>query len=140
MSINCPRCNSHRVTTREAGKRAGASLGVLTGAALAVVTVVRGGVVGAAAGALAGPAGIIGGSLTGAILAGLFAGSAGGAIGSAMGKVADQNFLDNRKCLHCGFTFRIEDDDDATGLSAGGPPRRDLDPDAMSEHPFGHQS
>lgn len=120
MSICCPRCSSARLTTREAGKRTGATVGVLTGSALAVVNVMRGAETGAVAGAPGGPIGVVAGGLTGAILAGLFAGSAGGAIGSALGKVADSNFLNNRKCLHCGFTFRIEDEDDATGLSFRG--------------------
>lgn len=55
-----------------------------------------------------GPAGSAAGGVAGAALAALFAGSAGASMGAALGSVADDNFLDNRECLECGVTFRVD--------------------------------
>lgn len=60
-----------------------------------------------------GPMGAVVGGLGGAVAAILLGGSAGGAIGSAVGSVADDNYLDNRQCLACDFTFREEAEDNS---------------------------
>lgn len=57
--------------------------------------------------------GAVVGGLGGAVAAILLGGSAGGAIGSAVGSVADDNYLDNRQCLACDFTFREEGEEEA---------------------------
>lgn len=107
--MNCPNCRSERVTTRQAGKKAAAGIGFFTGAAVGAITVLRGAQVGVVAGtAFLGPVGAAAGGVAGAALAALFTGSAGGAMGAALGTVADENFMDNRECLDCGFTFREE--------------------------------
>jgi hypothetical protein len=104
--MKCPRCNSTHISNREVGKRTGATIGGLVAAAVGTATALRGAQVGAALGAAAGPAGVIAGGLGGVIVASIFAGSAGCAVGSLVGNLADSNFLDNRACLDCGFTFR----------------------------------
>lgn len=109
MSMNCPRCGSHRLNPHAPGRRVGSRLGALCGASLALINMTR---AAPAATSLA----LIGGPLTGfgaVLLAALFAGSAGGALGGALGKLADQNFLNDHKCLDCGFAFRADGDEEA---------------------------
>src|SRR5688572_23717214 len=106
--MNCPNCRSERVTTRQLGKKSAAGIGFFTGAAVGAISVLRGAQVGVITGAAFGPVGSAAGGVAGAALAALFAGSAGGAMGAALGSVADENFMNNRECLDCGFTFREE--------------------------------
>lgn len=115
--MNCPNCRSSRVTPRQAGKKTAAGIGFFAGAAAGAISVLRGAQLGMVAGAVIGPAGSAAGGVVGAALAALCAGSAGGSMGAALGAVADETFMDNRECLDCGFTFRVERgsrDDDAT--------------------------
>lgn len=104
--MKCPRCNSTHISNREVGKRTGATVGGLVGAAVGTAAALRGAQIGAALGAAGGPVGVVAGGLGGVIVAGIFAGSAGCAVGSVAGNLADSNFLDNRACLDCGYTFR----------------------------------
>jgi hypothetical protein len=107
--MNCPKCKSERVTPRQAGKKSVASIGFFTGAAVGAISVLRGAQLGMVVGTAAfGPMGTAAGGVAGAALAALFAGSAGAAVGAALGSVADENLMDNRECLDCGFTFRME--------------------------------
>jgi hypothetical protein len=118
--MNCPKCKSERVTPRQAGKKSVAGIGFFTGAAVGAISVLRGAQVGMAVGTVAlGPIGTAAGGVAGAALAALFAGSAGAAMGAALGSVADENFMDNRECLDCGFTFRADrgGDGDSTANS-----------------------
>lgn len=107
--MNCPNCESARVTPRQAGKKTAAGIGFFTGGAVGAISVLRGAQAGVIVGAATmGPVGGVAGGVAGAALAALFAGSAGAAMGASLGTVADENFLDNRECLDCGFTFRDE--------------------------------
>jgi hypothetical protein len=116
--MNCPSCKSERVQHRQVGKRSAAGIGFFTGAAVGAISVLRGAQTGVVVGAaVLGPVGAGAGGVAGAALAALFAGSAGAAMGAALGSVADENFMDNRECLDCGFTFR----DDAAGGSGSAP-------------------
>lgn len=107
--MNCPNCQSERVQPRQLGRKSAAGIGFFTGAAVGAISVLRGAQTGVVVGTVAlGPAGAVAGGVAGAALAALFAGSAGAAMGAALGTVADENFMDNRECLDCGFTFRDE--------------------------------
>lgn len=106
--MHCPNCKSERVKPRESGKKSAAGIGFFTGAAVGAISVLRGAQVGMIVGTALGPVGTAAGGVAGAALAALFAGSAGAAMGAAIGSVADENFMDNRECLDCGFTFRVE--------------------------------
>lgn len=106
--MNCPHCKSEHVSPRQSARKAVAGIGFFTGAAVGAISVLRGAQVGMVIGTSFGPAGTAAGGVAGAALAALFAGSAGAAMGAALGSVADENFLDNRECLDCGFTFRVE--------------------------------
>ena len=120
--MNCPNCKSERVTPRQTGKKSAAGIGFLTGAAVGAISVLRGAEVGMAAGTvLLGPVGTAAGGIAGAALAAMCAGSAGGAMGAALGSVADENFMDNRECLDCGFTFRQGRGGQAGGSEASQP-------------------
>lgn len=110
-SMNCPNCNSERIVLREAGRKTGGAVGAVAGATAGAISVMRGAQLGASVGMVAGPVGMVAGGLTGAAAAILFGGSAGAAIGSAVGSVADEGFLDNRRCLGCDLTFREEGGD-----------------------------
>lgn len=86
----------------------GSKLGALTAEALAVLHAARTKrVVTTSLALMGGPMA----NLSSVMLAALFAGSAGGAVGGALGKLADQSFLDDHKCLDCGFTFRADGDE-----------------------------
>lgn len=116
--MNCPSCKSERVKPRQMGKKSAAGIGFFTGAAVGAISVLRGAQTGVVVGAaMLGPVGAGVGGVAGAALAALFAGSAGAAMGAALGTVADENFMDNRECLDCGFTFR----DEARGASGSSP-------------------
>lgn len=107
--MNCPSCKSARGQPRQLGKKSAAGIGFFTGAAVGAISVLRGAQAGVIVGAATlGPVGGVAGGVAGAALAALFAGSAGAAMGASLGTVADENFLDNRECLDCGFTFRDE--------------------------------
>lgn len=106
--MNCPSCKSERVQPLQAGKKSAAGIGFFTGAAVGAISVLRGAQTGVIVGTAFGPAGAAAGGVAGAALAALCAGSAGAAMGAALGAVADENFMDNRECLDCHFTFRAD--------------------------------
>jgi uncharacterized membrane protein len=105
----------------------------LVGAAVGTATVLRGAQVGATMGAFAGPVGAVAGGVGGAIIAGIFAGSAGCAVGSVAGNLADSNFLDNRGCLECGFTFREDAEPTALNIEFTAKPGHEGGPSMRAE-------
>jgi hypothetical protein len=119
--MNCPNCKSERVNPRQTGKKSAAGIGFFTGAAVGAISVLRGAQTGVIVGTAFGPAGAAAGGVAGAALAALFAGSAGAAMGAALGAVADENFMDNRECLDCNFTFRAERGESGDAAADAGP-------------------
>ena len=107
MSVKCPACGSHHITTKDIGQTYGGAIGTVTGAVGAASRTWLGAETGAAIGSMAGPAGTLIGSIAGAILGGLVGGSAGHAIGGSVGKAIDLNILDNYECNQCGNTFSL---------------------------------
>ena len=101
MSVQCPRCQSHHVTTLDHAKRAGGLIGVVGGAA----SVLAGARVGGTVGAVVGPPGLLLGSLAGALFGALAGAASGGLIGAKVGAIVDERVLDNYQCEACLHTF-----------------------------------
>jgi hypothetical protein len=105
MSLQCPKCSSERIATRNKGQKAGAIIGATAGAASGVSGALAGAEIGALTGAMAGPIGIPIGGLGGAIFGALTGGTAGCLAGAKVGELLDQRVLDNYVCLGCDHTF-----------------------------------
>jgi DNA-directed RNA polymerase subunit RPC12/RpoP len=107
MSIQCPQCQSLRISSKDVGKRAGAVIGTVGGGVSGAAGALSGAEFGGMVGAVGGPVGIALGALSGAILGGLVGAATGGITGSKLGEVIDQRVLDNYVCRDCGHTFSI---------------------------------
>ena len=105
MTLICPHCQSHRVTTQDVAKKVGGVIGVISGTATGVAAAL----LSAESRNQPIPAGPSGLKLVGiatAILAGLAGASSAGSTGARLGEVLDQRLLDNYHCLDCGHHFR----------------------------------
>lgn len=107
MYTPCPSCNSGRVVTKNIGKQTGGLIGAAGGAASGAAGALSGAEVGAVLGVVGGPVGIAIGSIAGALLGGLFGGVAGGIAGATLGEQIDTKVLHNYQCLHCGYSFSV---------------------------------
>lgn len=120
----CPRCGSHRIRTKQTGRRSGAVIGLTAGAASGATGAMygarAGGFIGRSVGMVAGPAGSAFGTVAGAILGALAGGTAGCVAGITVGKVIDDNLLGNRSCSECGHVFT------ASAETSYPSPQRDL--------------
>ncbi len=108
MSIQCPQCQSRRISTKNFGKKAGGVIGTAGGGISGAAGALSGAEVGGMVGSVGGPVGIALGALSGAILGGLLGAATGGITGSKLGEVIDQRLLDNYVCRDCGHTFRVD--------------------------------
>ena len=105
LPIQCPKCQSRNIETRNIAKRTGGNLGTAAGAVAGVAGVMSGAEVGATAGFVAGPVGVAVGGIIGALIGGIFGAAAGGAVGSNLGKVIDDTLLENYHCQACDHSF-----------------------------------
>lgn len=107
MHIQCPNCQSIRITTKDQGKKVGSVIGAVGGGIHGISGAVKGSQVGRTVGLIAGPVGGGVGSVAGAIL-GCFIGAVScGVAGTKLGEIVDQRILDNYLCQSCGHTFSI---------------------------------
>lgn len=107
MSIQCPKCGSKLITTRDVGRRAGGAIGTIAGGVTGWSGAVTGGRVGMSVGLVAGPMGSALGCVAGALIGGLVGAATGGVAGSKIGEVLDQRVLDNLECMQCEHVFRV---------------------------------
>lgn len=105
MTIQCPRCQSASVITKDTARKIGALIGTVGGAAQGVTGAMAGAEVGAVIGLIAGPPGVLAGGMAGAILGGLAGAATGCIAGAKLGEVIDERVLDNYRCLDCGLSF-----------------------------------
>ena len=105
MTINCPRCCSERVKSKNYATKAGTAIGCMAGAASIGARIWSGAEIGGIAGMSLGPGGAALGSIAGAVIASLIGAATGGAIGARLGEVIDLNVIDNLRCLECGHDF-----------------------------------
>ena len=110
MNIQCPQCDSSRITTRNIGKRTGGTIGVVGGGLQGAAGALSGARFGGLVGAIGGAPGMAIGTLAGAILGGLIGGAAGGITGAKIGEVVDERILDNYQCLDCDHRFSLPRD------------------------------
>ena len=105
MLLHCPKCRSHAVEPREAGRMICGAIGATAGAirgAQAVVVVTKSAVSVATASS---PVGLAAKAVLGALLGGF----SGAIIGGSFGDVLDKTVMDNYHCLICEHTFRVDD-------------------------------
>jgi len=107
QSLSCPRCNSHRITTRDYASKTGSAIGTVAGAAGGAAAMMAGAETGATLGLIAGPVGSIVGGLAGGLMGMLLGGATGCATGHAVGRQIDDLVLDNHECQDCGHVFRV---------------------------------
>jgi hypothetical protein len=107
MSIQCPQCGSHRITTRDIGRKAGGAIGTVAGGCTGMSSVLAGARIGTVVGIVAGPAGSTLGCLAGALIGGLIGAATVGVAGAKLGEVLDARVLDNHQCLQCDHVFSV---------------------------------
>ncbi len=107
MSIQCPKCGSPLVTTRDLGRKTGGAIGTVAGGVTGLSGVLTGGRLGMTVGIVAGPAGSALGCLAGALIGGLVGAATVGVAGAKLGEVFDARVLDNHFCMHCEHTFSV---------------------------------
>jgi hypothetical protein len=105
MSIQCPKCGSTLITTRDLGRRTGGAIGTVAGGFTGFSGALTGGRLGMTAGFVAGPAGSAIGCLAGALIGGLVGAATVGVAGAKLGEVIDARVLDNLVCGHCEHVF-----------------------------------
>ena len=111
MSLQCPKCQSEQVATRNYARKTGGAIGTIAGGIGGLSAAWNGARIGWATAALImGPPAMPIGGMAGAII-GCFVGAlAGGTAGITLGEAIDNNILDNYQCLGCGYTFSLSDD------------------------------
>ncbi|ENW17753.1 hypothetical protein L313_0434 [Acinetobacter haemolyticus CIP 64.3 = MTCC 9819] len=115
-TLQCPKCGSTEIETRDHDKllkttgsvlmtAAGTTAGTVGGAA-------TGASVGAAIGTVAGPLGIIVGGTVGTFVGAISVGITGGVVGNIFGKKAgviiDKNIFQDYRCLKCNYRFKLK--------------------------------
>lgn len=105
--IQCPRCRSLHVDTRDYGKRTGGTIGCISGGCVGFSSALSGAELGMMAGTVAGPVGIFAGGIFGAVIGGLLGAAAGCAVGANVGEMVDETILDNYICLSCNYSFSM---------------------------------
>lgn len=101
MSLQCPRCASERIDTKDIARKTAGSVGTVAGAAGGAIGALNGAEIGGSVGTLAGPGGVVFGVLVGLLVGG----GTGCVLGASLGEVIDQHVLNNCMCLQCGYTF-----------------------------------
>lgn len=109
MKLECPRCGSKHIHTKNTAKKLGGSVGLLAGASAGLVSAASGARSGALIGSFAGPVGVSLGSIGGAILGGLAGATSGGIAGSKLGEKIDKKVLLNYQCHDCCHSFSDSD-------------------------------
>ena len=107
MSIQCPKCGSSLITTRDLGRRTCGAVGTVAGGMTGVSSVLASARTGMAIGVVAGPTGSLVGCLAGALIGGLVGAATVGVAGAKLGEVLDQRVLDNHECMHCEHVFSV---------------------------------
>lgn len=105
MSIQCPKCGSTFITTRDIGRRTGGAVGTVAGGLTGMSGALTGSRLGVTVGAFAGPAGSALGCVAGALIGGLVGAATVGVAGAKLGEVLDARVLDNLECGHCEHVF-----------------------------------
>ncbi|EPF69445.1 hypothetical protein GCM10025882_19030 [Acinetobacter gyllenbergii] len=104
--IECPKCGSTEIETRNHDKLLRTTGGVL----LTAAGTTAGTVGGAAIGTVAGPLGVIVGGTVGTFVGAISAGITGGVVGNIFGKKAgimvDKNIFQDYRCLKCKYRFK----------------------------------
>jgi len=113
-ALQCPKCGSTEIETRDHDKLLKTTGGVLLTAAGTTAGTVggaaTGATVGAAIGTVAGPLGVIVGGTVGTFVGAISAGITGGVVGNIFGKKAgvmiDKNIFQDYRCLKCKYRFK----------------------------------
>ncbi len=115
-TLQCPKCGSTEIETRDHDKLLKTTGGVLMTAAGTTAGTVGGAAtgasVGAAIGTVAGPLGIIVGGTVGTFVGAISVGITGGVVGNIFGKKAgviiDKNIFQDYRCLKCNYRFKLK--------------------------------
>ena len=105
MTIQCPKCGSTQIITRDFGRKTGGAVGTVAGGLTGMSGAFSGGRIGMTVGFVAGPAGSALGCLAGALIGGMVGAATVGVAGAKLGEVVDTRVLDNLECRQCAHAF-----------------------------------